>query len=216
MNSDTSSVLPVGHEADPSVSDGSRRSAICCPHCGGDINFTIWYRADVAPTKIERWYLRLPAEDKRLVDGIRSSGMLSPFIEATKESIGTGDEIAMPERSFLAWLRSAAKRPLSGQSELYFVSKYRASTVVAMFGGSGVVAILADSIIREFLPLAILNSVNGFQLKGGKVAMGAVTQEHQAIDRWVKSRRGYVPASAVNFIRELNQRSIGAFERLGP
>lgn len=148
-----------------------------------------------------------PREVRLLADA-KSLGMFAAFEKAIREE-KAGQVPDDMERAFLLFFRIAAVVRIPYATLELFKLEYPQKQI-AFFQANGVVAVLADGVIVEFVPYRYCRQP--------KMPFGALPQtfrrSEDQLDQWVRGKFGYVPRGSKVFGEMLRQPSVGAFGRV--
>ena len=145
-------------------------------------------------------------DDKFLAEA-KDSGMLAAFAEAVSHLKPQQQPNDMGQ-FLLVFFRTYGEKMVPRD----VLAKYSAefSGRLDFWSGQGIVAVLADRVVRAFVPSHFIFGATVRDAKGK--ARASLGTDVQALDTWVRGRHGYVPLGAPNFTEAMNRKSRGEFQ----
>lgn len=152
---------------------------------------------------------REASEDVAFLLEAERSGVLAAFIEALRESNNAQDKANDLSAVFLHWFKLA--KPTIVPQFALTAAKERFGGYIEFFASNGVVVIVADGALKQFMPQRLITGTRVRTLGGS--GHRRIVAEEQAVE-WVRGRFGYVPADAPLFNAAMRQKSPGNFGRI--
>ena len=147
------------------------------------------------------------SKEHRVLIDAKESGMFDSFVRTVKEE-KSGMVPGDLDKFFLDFLRTG--RPCLVPSRTMNLYKALYDGRINFFQSMGVVAVIADGIVKEFCPYRYARDS---KQKIGMMA-ASFTPPEENMEIWVRGRFGYVPKSSKLFEEALRQPTIGEFGRL--
>ena len=184
-----------------------------CPHCRERITVEVnagiqSIRAGAAPalTKGEEWWSTLDPDEQGLASTLEASGVVAAYLAAYTAQGGSAPDV--PLRSMWGFFSRAVETRLPVDSLKYYKQTYSVANVRALIF-NGVVAVLCNGTIKEFVPAKMFKGSKVRTLAKGEIALH-VKPAHDVVERWTKTKHGYI-ADGAAFSQMMSRRSIGAF-----
>ena len=190
-----------------------------CPGCGAELQVRL--SVSVKDMRLGDPSLRAPASTKperltidnrtphevRLLAEAAEGGMLAAFEKAVLEE-KQGTAPSNIGQFFLDFFRLARPVAVPRATLDIYTRRYNAS--IAVFQSNGVAAIVSGDIVKEFAPYSLMRTR---PRQAGRLP-GRLSPQPEQLERWVKGRFGYVPATSKVFSDALRESNVGGFARL--
>lgn len=193
-----------------------------CPHCGQGIRvfMSTKLRKTSDPVPLERDPVRRAAfkelqqaktefqpADLELIERFKADGLFEPFATAVKAQSGVHQPASM-ERFLLLFLEKARAVAVPQFALEKFRNDFPRSTITVL-SSDGVCAVLANGVIRLFLPSKLVKGLKIKSINTGAVK-GRTLAPEQEFQEWIRTRNGYVAGKGAMFT-ELVGRQPGHF-----
>jgi hypothetical protein len=198
-------------DEDPTRAERVAKRCIACPHCNELllINLSTTVHMSGVPDEV----LSMQPDDlqpsqRELLDESKSSGVFQAWYRAASDAFNGAMAPAKADRAFLRFWSRAFRREL--RPEVVAILRERGDAkgrYVSALHFQDVVAIFDDGRLVGFYPVGAVIGRDGKNIKAKDRRAPDTTQ----LERWIKTRHGYVPAQSRVFAESMQRRSAGAF-----
>lgn len=201
-------VITVSEDA---PKDGYLEKQILCPHCGQCISFGISAKV-FDPQRHDRAQApRIPEEQSELIEKLTKLGILKAF-EETVLARTTTSGIPKDMGGFLLHaLKMARPRAIPRESMDLLIREFGRQTIEC-WSSQGILIVIVDGRLRMFAPFEV---AAGEPVKtiGGRLSF-RTTVDGVDLEKWLRTKMGYVPQDAKFFMSELRSKSIGQYANI--
>jgi hypothetical protein len=195
-----------------------RAKIMICPHCQGEVRVGLKVQligelqAPKAgtPTHDAAVSKALTDSEAEALRQAEQTGLLSAFSEALLG--GRRPEQLPSDHShlFLLFFKKATPKAIPQFALKHYIREFSPAQI-EVWGAEGVAAILADRVIKAFVPYKLLRGQEIKSLGGhGKARMNVNEEEFSA---WVRTKHGYIVGKGA-FFNAMQQKSRGDFAKL--
>ena len=152
-----------------------------------------------------------PKPDEMFVEDARASGLLDAFEEAVKAVLPLNGLPSDMGEFLVTFFRTYGVKNVPQ----FVVNRYAAEFGgrIEFWSAQRIVAVLADRIVRAFVPLDYLVGAPTKHLGSGSEGARLMASPAK-LEAWVRGKHGYVPLESKVFGQAMRERSRGDFARL--
>lgn len=149
-------------------------------------------------------------QELRIIQDAEESGMFDAFCNAVREE-KIGQTPANLRRFLFTFLQTAR---VTSDVPNYMLRQMKETHggFVSFYSGNGVIAVVSDGVVREFIPVRYVKRGARAKMPGGLAA--TLADPEAQFTEWVRGRFGYVPRDSKVFADALRQPTVGSFGRM--
>jgi len=191
-------------------------ATITCPHCDKEVLVSVFNRVEIQeegfgqPSEA-RWVNTLSASQKSLLEAAEKTGTMAAF-SFVVDRLPAESRPKNRQKFFLGFMARCRQRRVP-PTIIDVFNRAWGRVPLEFWASNGVIAVVAAGVIRQFLLSDDAVGTSVRSLTTGAIKARLKNSDDGKVEQWVKSRWGYVPDGANNYLEALKKRSIGEFDR---